>query len=111
MSSKIAIDRKSKTKKWDEEDDWQNENQMEVHWDEDENLEEIWEGRKEGSSLQVEVMQKVPELVVHEHMSQGEEVECTKENNKVKGWSTEEMKDKANSLSEVDTEDEKKGKV
>ena len=56
-------------------------------------------------------MHKVTELVVHEHMSQGEEVECTKENNKVKGWSTEEMKDKANSLSEVDTEDEKKGKV
>ena len=48
----------------------------------------------EGSSLQVEVMQTVPELVVRERMSQGEEVKCTKEK-KVKGWSTEEMKDKA----------------
>ena len=56
-------------------------------------------------------MQKVTELVVHEHMSQGDEVECTKEKNKGKGWSIEEMKDKANSLVEVDTENEKKGKV
>ena len=47
----------------------------------------------EGSSLQVEIMQKVLALVVHERMSQGEEVKCTKEK-KVEGWSTEEMKDK-----------------
>ena len=56
-------------------------------------------------------MQKVTELAVHEHMSQGEEVKCTKEKNKVKGWSIEELKDKANSLLEVDTENEKKGKA
>ena len=36
---------------------------------------------------------KVPELVVHERMSQGEEVRSRKVKNKVKGWSTEEMKD------------------
>ena len=71
-------------------DDWQKENQMEVLWDEDEKLEEILERRRmEGSSLQVEVMQQVPELVVNERMSQGEKV-------KVKGWSPQEMKDKAN---------------
>ena len=29
----------------------------------------------EGSSLQLEVMQKAPVLVVHEHMSQGKGVE------------------------------------
>ena len=40
---------------------------MEVQWDEDEKLEEIVERRRmEGTSLQVEVMQKVPELVIHE---------------------------------------------
>ena len=39
-------------------------------------------------SLQLEVMQKAPELVVHERMSQGKGVKCTKENEKVKGWST-----------------------
>ena len=52
----------------------------------------------ERSSLQAEVVQKAPELVVHERMSQGEKVRGTKEKKKVKGWSTEEMKDKANSL-------------
>ena len=43
-------------------------------------LEEILERRRmEGSSLQAEVTQKVTELVVHERMSQGEEVTETKE--------------------------------
>ena len=50
------------------------EDQMEVQWAEDEKLEESLEGRRtEGSSLQAEVMQKVPELVVRERMSQVEE--------------------------------------
>ena len=62
--------------------------------------------RMEGSSLQVEAMQKVPEKVVHERMSQGERVKCTK--GKKKGWSTEEMKDKANSLLEEETEEMRK---
>ena len=71
---------------------------MEVQWAEDWKLEESLERRRmEGSSLQAEVMQKVPELVVHEPMSQGEEVRGTKKK-KVKEWSTEEMKDKANSF-------------
>ena len=41
-------------------------------------------------------------------MSQGEEGKCTKKKKKVKGGSTEEMKDKANSLLKVDTEDMRK---
>ena len=46
----------------EEEDDWHKENQMGRQWDEHEKLEEMLEGRRmEGSSLQVEVMQKVPE--------------------------------------------------
>ena len=54
-------------------------------------------------------MQKVPELVVHERMSQVEKRKCVKEQKKVKGWSTEEMKNKANSLLvEEDTEEIKK---
>ena len=60
-----------KTKKKREEDDWQKENQMEGQWDEDEKVEEFLERRRmEGSSSQVEVMQQVPELVVHERMPQ-----------------------------------------
>ena len=43
----------------EEEEDWQKEDQMEVQWAEDEKLEESLERRRrEGSSLQVEVMQK-----------------------------------------------------
>ena len=52
----------------------------------------------EGSSLQVEVVQKVTELVLNERMSQVEKTKCAKEKKKVKGWSTEEMMNKANSL-------------
>ena len=38
-------------------------------------------------------------------MSKGEEVKCTKEKVKVKGWFIEEMKDKVNSFKEIDTEE------
>ena len=50
--------------------------QMEVQWAEDEKLEEILERRRrEGSSLKADVMQNVPELVVHERVSQGKKSE------------------------------------
>ena len=77
---------------------------MEVQWGEDEKLEEFLEQRRtERCSLQAELTQKVSELVVHERMSQGEKARGTRENNKVKRRSTEEMKDKPNSLLEEDT--------
>ena len=44
---------------------------------EEEEEEEDWR-RREGSSLKADVMQKVLELVVHERISQGEEVRSTK---------------------------------
>ena len=46
----------------------------------------------EGSTLKLEVMQMVRELVVHERVTQGKGVKGFKEKKKVKGWSTEEMK-------------------
>ena len=67
VSSKIGTARKSKTKKREEEADWQKEDQMEVRWAEGEKLEEILERRRrKGSSLHADVVQKVLELVVHE---------------------------------------------
>ena len=67
----------------EEEDDWQKENQMEMQWDEDEKLEKILERRRmERSSLQVEVMQKVPECEVHERMSQVEKQSVQKKRRK-----------------------------
>ena len=63
----------------EDEDDWQKENQMEGQWAEDEKLEEILARRRmERSSLQCQVMQKVPELVLHEPMSQGEKSKVRK---------------------------------
>ena len=65
---------------------------MEVQWAEAEKLEEIVERRRvEGGSLQAEVMQKVPELVIYERMSQGHKETGSGEKKKVKGWSAEEM--------------------
>ena len=51
--------------------------------------------------MQAEV---VPELVVHERMSQYRKVEGAEEKKKVKGWSTE-MKDKSREDREIDTEE------
>ena len=43
---------------------------MAAQWEEEQKLEGNWERRKiEGSSLQVEIMQKMPELLVHEHVT------------------------------------------
>ena len=58
----------------EEEENWQNEDQMEERWAEDHKLEEILERRRmEDSTVQLEGMQKAPELV-HERMTKGEEV-------------------------------------
>ena len=38
-------------------------------------------------------------------MYKSEKVKCTKEKKKVKGWSTEEVKDKVGSLVQMDTEE------
>ena len=90
----------------EEEKGWQEEDQMAVQWDEEQKLEEMLERRRmEGNSLQLEVMQKAPELVVRERMSQGEEGKCTEEPKKMKIWSIEEMQGKPSSSLAVDTEE------
>ena len=69
----------------EDEDDWEKEHQMEVQWCEDHKLDEnLGRRRMEGSTLQVEIMQKAQELEVHERMTEGEEVKCTKEKRKLK---------------------------
>ena len=82
---------------------------MAAQWDEEQKLEEILERRRmKGSSLKLEVMQNVPELVVHERMSQGKGVKGLKEKKKVPGWSVEEMKEKPNIAVVEDTEEMRK---
>ena len=55
--------------------------------EEEQHLEEIVERRRmEGSSLKLDVIQKVLELVVNERVSQGERVENPREKKKVTGW-------------------------
>ena len=60
---------------------------------------------------QLEVMQKVLELVVHERMSPGKGVKGRKEKKKkVPGWSIEEMKEKTNIAVVEDAEEMRKWK-
>ena len=82
---------------------------MASQWDEEQTLEEILERRRmKGSSLKLEVMQKVQELVVHERMSHGKGVKGLKEKTKVPGWSIEEVKEKQNIAVVEDTEEMRK---
>ena len=91
QSTKVTA-RKSNTKKRKQRRTGKKKHQMEVQWTEDERVENILERRRmEGGSLQAEVVQKVPELVVHERMLQGEKAGGTRERMKVQGCSTEEM--------------------
>ena len=53
-------------------------------------------------------IQKVPELVVNGRMSHSKKKEKPKNEKKVPGWSTEEMKEKPNFAVEEDTEEMKK---
>ena len=64
--------------------------------------------RMERSSLKLDVLQKVPELVVNRPMSQGEQEKDTKEKKKVPGWSIEEMKERRNIAVEEDREEMKR---
>ena len=95
----------SQIEKEEEEESWQEGDQMAAQWDAEQKLEEILERRRmEGSSLQLDVMQKVEELVLHERMSQSKGLKGLKGNKKVPGWSTEGMKEKPNIAVEEDTE-------
>ena len=79
----------------EEEDSWQEGDQIAEQWEEEQHLEEIVERRRmEGSSLKLDAMQKVLELVVNERMSQGERVRNSNEKKKVPGWSIEENEGK-----------------
>ena len=80
----------------EEEEDWQKDDEMAAQWDEEQKWEEtLKRKRMEGNSFAAgSHAKKVPELVVHEQMSQGEKPKGTKEKKNVKGWSIEEMKDK-----------------
>ena len=59
----------------------------------------------EGSFLKLDVMQRIPGLVVTERMSQGDKVKTPKEKKKVPGWSIEEMKGRADIAVKEDTEE------
>ena len=61
------------------------------------------EGERKEDPCRRKVLQKVPELTVHERMSQDEKARGTKEKKKAQGWSTEDMKDKPSSSLGEDT--------
>ena len=77
---------------------------MEVLWAEGEKLEEILERRRrDGSSLQAEVVQKYLNWWYMNECPKMKERETQKKRRKFKGWSTEGMKDKPCSSLEEDT--------
>ena len=93
----------------EEEESWRQGDQMAAQREQEQKLEDILKHRRmEGGSLQLEVMRKVLELVVHERMSQGKWVKGFKEKKKVSGWSMEEMRRKPNVAVEVDAEEMRK---
>ena len=88
---------------------WQEGDQMAEQWEEEQHLDDLIERRRmEGSSLKLDVVQKVSELVVNERMPQGERVKDPKEKKKTPGWSIEEMKERPNIVVEEDTEEMKR---
>ena len=94
----MAFERQNPIQRWDssrieneeEEESWQKDDQMAEQWEEKQHLDDLIERRR------MEVMQKVPDLVVNKRMSQGEKGKDTKEKKKVPGWSIEEMKERPN---------------
>ena len=82
---------------------------MAGQWEEEQHLDDlIGRRRLGGSSLKLDVMQKVPELVENKRMSQGEKQKDTKEQKKMPGWSIEEMKERPNIAVEENTEEMKR---
>ena len=64
----------------EEEESWQEGDQMAEQLEDEQHLEEVVERRRmAGRSLKLNVIQKVPELVVNKRMSQGERVKKPKE--------------------------------
>ena len=60
---------------------------MAALWEEEQKLKEIMERRRmEGSSLQLDAMQRVQELLLNERMLQGERVKSLKEKKKIPRW-------------------------
>ena len=57
----------------------------------------------EGSSLELDVIRKAPELVVNERVLKGQRVKNTKAKKEVPRWSTEEMKQRPNVAVQEDT--------
>ena len=85
---------------------------MAGQWEEEQHLDDLIERRRmERSSLKLDVVQKVPELVVNKRMSRGEKGNDTKEKKKVPGWPIEETKERPNIAVKEDTEEMKNGEV
>ena len=77
----------SQIENFDEEESWQEGDQMAALWEEEQKLKEIMERRRmEGSSLQLDAMQRVQELVLNERMLQGKRVKSLKEKKKIPRW-------------------------
>ena len=87
MSESIRTEGQNPIQRWDcsqiendeEEESWQEGDQMAEQWEKEQHQEDVVERRRmEGICLKLDVIQKVPELVVNERRSQGERVKKTR---------------------------------
>ena len=113
-SQRMALEGQNPIRRWDcsqienedEEESWQEGDQLAEQWEEEQHLEETVERRTtEGSSLKLDVTQKVLELVLNKRKSQGGRVKNPTEKKKVPGWSIEEMKERPGMAVEEETEE------
>ena len=83
---------------------WQVEEELKEQWEGVKKMEERLEQKKVGQGVrQVDALQKVP--AAYQRMSQCKKAEGLDERDKVRGWATEEMKNKSSSLLVEDTEE------
>ena len=77
-----------------------------LQWRQDEEMEKIVQQKKvNGGAWQVEALQKVPELIAQNRMSQSQKIQGSEGKKNLRGWSMEEMKDKPSSSLVEDTEE------
>ena len=84
--------------------DWYEDDEMMRHWEEVSKEEEkIGTRQTAGNGLQIQGVQRVPQLVVSHILTKEKGLKKKERKGKVVGWSTEKMEEKANNQLDKDT--------
>ena len=85
--------------------DWLEDDEIMKQWEDVSKEEKITMRKMEGKSLQVDGVQKVPDLFVSQVATKEKEPKKENKKRKVVGWSTEKMEEKASKHEFKDTEE------